>query len=87
VFDTYLDRHLLGVQFVRSLKSNVYMAVTTYQHTKNIGLASSAADTPALWLNVFLTGTHLLLVVYIKWSDFLFTTTVKVRVFLVSWQQ
>ena len=63
-----IGRHLLGVQLVRSLKSN-------------------AADTPALWLNVFLTGTHLLLVMNIKWSDFLFTTIVNVRVFLVSWQQ
>jgi len=29
-----IGHHLLGVQLVRSLKSNVYMAVTTYQHRK-----------------------------------------------------
>jgi len=29
-----IGRHLLGVQFIRSLKSNVYMAVTTCRHRK-----------------------------------------------------
>jgi hypothetical protein len=58
------------------------MAVTTY--TENIGFNSNVEDTPVVRLNVFLTETHLLLVMNIKWSDFLFTTTAKVRVFLVS---
>jgi hypothetical protein len=56
-------RHLLGVLFVTSLKSNLRTALTTQNTTENNCIISHSQNTTALQPNVFLTGTHRLLVI------------------------
>jgi hypothetical protein len=54
----YTGCHLLGVQFIRSLKLNVWAALTRYNTTGNNIIKSHAQHTTVLQSNLFLTGIH-----------------------------
>jgi hypothetical protein len=57
-FLTSTGRHLLGVSFITSLKSNLCRALTKKNTTENNCIISQAENAAALQPNVFLTGTR-----------------------------
>jgi len=57
----FIGRHLLGVSFLRSLKSNLCTALTVWNITENNCYILHAQNTTAFQANVFLTGIHPLL--------------------------
>jgi hypothetical protein len=54
--------NLLGVSFIRSLKSNLCTAVTIRDTTENSSIISHTQNITALQLDVLLTGMHQLLI-------------------------
>ena len=55
-------RHLLGVSFIRNVKSSLCKVPTTQNTTENNCVFSHAQNTTVLQPGVFLNGIHLLLV-------------------------
>jgi hypothetical protein len=63
-------RHLLGVSFKTSLKTNLRIVLTTYNTTENKCITSNAQNTTAFQPSVFLAGIHQSLVANKCRSDF-----------------
>jgi hypothetical protein len=61
-FFTNTGRHLLGVSFITSIKSNLHTALTAENTTANNCIILHTQDTTELHTNVFLTGIARLLV-------------------------
>ena len=59
--DLSTGRHLLGILFISSRKSNLCRTVTTQNTTESNCVMSHAQNTNALQPNVFLSGIHRLL--------------------------
>ena len=56
VFFTNTGRHLLGVSFITSIKSNLHTALTAENTTANNCIILHTQDTTELHTNVFLIG-------------------------------
>jgi hypothetical protein len=76
--------HFLGVHYVTSLKTNLYIAVNR-QKTAEINVINwCVQDTATLQPCVFLTGMPWLPLVNIQWSDFPHATTAKGKAHFVN---